>query len=45
MIDALVLNYNDVESTIKYIKSIENFSNIRKIIVVDQKYVKNEMIL
>lgn len=35
MIDALVLNYNDVETTIKYIKSIEKFSIVRKIIVVD----------
>ena len=35
MIDVLVLNYNDPQSTIFFVKSVENFSIVRKILIVD----------
>lgn len=37
MIDVLTLNYNDSESTIKFVDSVKNFSCIRYIVVVDNK--------
>lgn len=35
MVDVLVLNYNDALTTIEYIQRVKNYSNIRRILVVD----------
>lgn len=35
MIDVLVLNYNDVSTTIQFVESMVNYSCVRKILVVD----------
>lgn len=35
MVDVLVLNYNDAQTTINFIRNIKDFKNIRKIVVVD----------
>lgn len=35
MVDVLVLNYNDAETTISFVKSVENFCCVDKILVVD----------
>lgn len=54
MVDALVLNYNDADTTIKFLKKVSLYNNIRKIVVVDncstddslkklQKYQNNKI--
>ena len=35
MIDVLTLNYNDALTTISFVKSIENFSCVKNILIVD----------
>lgn len=35
MIDILVLNYNDANTTVDFVKSVKNYSCVRKILLVD----------
>lgn len=37
MIDVLTLNYNDADTTMSFVKSIEDYSIVRYIIIVDNK--------
>lgn len=35
MVDILVLNYNDAETTLEYVNQVKNFKCVRKILIVD----------
>lgn len=43
MVDILVLNYNDANTTIDFVKSVENYSCVRKILVVDNHSKDNSL--
>ena len=43
MIDILVLNYNDAQTTICFVNSIKNYSCVRKILVVDNHSTDNSL--
>ncbi len=43
MIDVLVLNYNDYETTIKYVEIIKNYSIIDHILIVDNHSTDNSV--
>ena len=37
MVDILVLNYNDSKTTISFVNSVKNFSNVEHVLIVDNK--------
>lgn len=43
MIDILVLNYNDAQTTICFVNSVKNYSCVRKILVVDNHSTDNSL--
>ena len=50
MIDILVLNYNDVDTTIQFVKSVRDYSSVRYVLIVDNcstdsSYEKLKLIL
>ena len=43
MIDILVLNYNDAETTSIFVKSVKSFSSVRMVLVVDNHSTDNSL--